>query len=209
MKHGVASILLLLLLGIALVGCEPPRPAANASAPPATPGTTPAATASAAPATPAAPTAPLPPETKFGAFAGDVNDLAARPAAAQPAPAPAVPAQLAQDDPSTERVKAQAGVGIKGRSLDQYEGVVVTPVKAFFSSKERAFFDIEFPGNYRLWRVENEAPKDFDDLKARFLDPLGLTGHLPKLPVNHKYVWDQAKEELQVERPRPGGTPQQ
>jgi hypothetical protein len=209
MKHGVASISLLLLLGIALVGCEPPRPAANASAPPANPGTTPTATASAPPAPPAAPAAPLPPETKFGVFAGDVNDLAARPSAPPPAQPAAAPTQPSQPDPNTERVKAQAGVGIKGRSLDQYEGIVVTPVKAYFAGKERAFFDIEFPGNYRLWRVENEAPKDFDDLKARFLDPLGLTGHLPKLPVNHKYVWDQAKEELQVERPRPGGTPQQ
>ena len=118
----------------------------------------------AAPQTTATP-APLPPETKFGVFAGDVNDLAARPAAPPSAP-PA--AQPAQPDPNTERVKAQAGVGIKGRSLDQYEGVVVTPVKAFFAGKERAFFDIEFPGNYRVWRQqEDRAPKDFDELKAR------------------------------------------
>jgi hypothetical protein len=202
MSRCVAFPPLLLLLSIMLLGCEPPRPAADGSTPTVASGTTPAATA-AAPAPPGPSAAPLPPETKFGVFAGDVNDLAARPAAPQAAPPPTAPEQPAQPDPNTERVKAQAGVGIKGRSLDQYEGVVVTPVKAFFSSKERAFFDIEFPGNYRLWRVENEAPKDFDDLKARFLDPLGLTGHLPKLPYNHKYVWDQAKEELQVERPRP------
>ena len=100
-------------------------------------------------------------------------------------------------------MKAGVGVGAKGRSLDQYEGVVVTPVKAFFAGKERAFFDIEFPGNYRTWRVqEDRAPKDFDELKAKFLDPLGLTKHLPKLPPNAKYVWDGEKEELQVERPR-------
>jgi hypothetical protein len=142
----------------------------------------------------------LPVETQFGAFAGDVNDLAARPAAPPAAP----PGQPSPSDPNTERVKAQAGVGIKGRSLDPYQGVVVTPVKAYFAGKERAFFDIEFPGNYRLWRVDQpSAPKDFDDLKAKFLDPLGLTGHLPKLPQGHKYVWDAEKEELQVERPRP------
>jgi hypothetical protein len=128
-----------------------------------------------------------------------VNDLAARPAAPQPAAAPAT----APADPNVERVKAEAGVGAKGRSLDQYEGLVVTPVKAFFAGKERAFFDIEFPGNYRTWRVqEDRAPKDFDELKAKFLDPLGLSKHLPPLPPGHRYVWDGEKEELQVERPK-------
>ena len=136
-------------------------------APPANPGTTPTARRARTCASPRHRHAPLPPETKFGVFAGDVNDLAARPGAATRSTA-AAPTQPSQPDPNTERIKAQAGVGIKGRSLDQYEGIVVTPVKAYFAGKERAFFDIEFPGNYRLWRIENEAPKDFDDLKAKF-----------------------------------------
>jgi hypothetical protein len=188
MNHRIALLLLASPLSLVLSGCEPPQPAANTSSVPA--------------AAPGAPPA-LPPETKFGVFAGDVNDLAAQPAAppaAQPAqPAPSTP----PTDPNTERVKAQAGVAAAGRSLDQHSGLVVTPVKAFFAGKERAFFDIEFPGNYRTWRVqEDRAPKDFDELKAKFLDPLGLTKHLPKLPPNAKYVWDPEKEELQVERPR-------
>jgi hypothetical protein len=187
MKLRVVFLPLALLLSIVLLGCEPPQPAANA------PGT-----AAPAPPTDSAPPA-LPPETKFGVFAGDVNDLAAQPAAqpTQPAPSPL------PTDANTERVKAQAGVAAAGRSLDQHSGLVVTPVKAFFAGKERAFFDIEFPGNYRTWRVqEDRAPKDFDELKAKFLDPLGLTGRLPKLPPGHKYAWDGEKEELQVERPR-------
>src|SRR5262245_37656687 len=186
MKRRVVFLPLALLLSIVLLGCEPPQPAANAP-----PALTVPPTASAPPA--------LPPETKFGVFAGDVNDLAAQPAAqpTQPTPSPH------PTDPNTERVKAQAGVAAAGRSLDQHSGLVVTPVKAFFAGKERAFFDIEFPGNYRTWRVqEDRAPKDFDELKAKFLDPLGLTGRLPRLPPGHKYVWDGDKEELQVERPR-------
>jgi hypothetical protein len=192
MKHHVVMLSAALLLGLTIVGCEPPKPASSGPpAPPPSPGTMPPV----APAAPVQASAPLPPETKVGVFAGDVNDLAAGPAS-QPATATA-------SDPNVERVKAQAGVGAKGRSLDQYEGLVVTPVKAFFAGKERAFFDIEFPGNYRTWRVqEDRAPKDFDDLKARFLDPLGLTKHLPPLPPGHKYVWDATNEELQVERPR-------
>jgi len=204
MKRYVAHLLLALFFSTMFLGCEPPaQTAGGPTTPPPPPGSAsppPPTETGAAPAQITTSQAPLPPETKFGVFAGDVNDLAARPAAPPAAP----PAQSAQSDPNTERVKAQAGVGIKGRSLDQYEGVVVTPVKAYFAGKERAFFDIEFPGNYRLWRVDQpSAPKDFDDLKAKFLDPLGLTGHLPKLPQGHKYVWDAEKEELQVERPRP------
>lgn len=191
MQHRVAMLSAALLLGITLLGCDPPTPVAGgspAAAPPA---------GSAPPPQQATPEpAPLPPEAKVGVFAGDANDLAARPAAPQPAIAP-------PNDPNVERVKAEAGVGAKGRSLDQYEGLVVTPVKAFFAGKERAFFDIEFPGNYRTWRVqEDRAPKDFEELKAKFLDPLGLTKHLPPLPPGHKYVWDANSEELQVERPK-------
>jgi len=107
------------------------------------------------------------------------------------------------DDPNLERVKAGKGVGIKGRSLDEYEGIIVTPAKTFFTAKERIFYEIEFPANYRLWRVQEEqAPKDFDELKARFLDPLGLTAKMPKLPDGHRYIWNPETEELEVERPR-------
>src|SRR5262245_8509218 len=123
MKRDVAFAVSTLLLGIVVLGCEPPRSATN-SAPAPGGGTAPVANA---PASPAASPAPLPPETKFGVFAGDVNDSAAgssappaatpsQPQAAPPAATPPAPAQ-----PETERVKAQAGVGIQGQSLKQYE----------------------------------------------------------------------------------------
>jgi len=187
---------LVLLLGIAVVGCEPPKPVASGPpAPPPPPGTAPPPPVANAPATPAP--APLPPETKFGVFAGDVNDLAARPSS--PAPA-SPPSSLPPPDANTERVKAQAGVGAKGRSLDQYEGIVVTPVKSFFAAKERIAFEQAFYGQYRLYRATEEPPKDFADLKAKVLDPYQIK--LPVLPPGHKYVWDAGSEELQVERPK-------
>lgn len=192
MKQRVDFLMLVLLLGIVVVGCEPPRPAANA--PPA-PGTAAAPTAN-GPSTPSP--APLPPETKFGVFAGDVNDLAAQPSAPQAAPPVATPTPPA--DPNVERVKAQAGVGAQGRSLDQHAGLVVTPVKAFFAAKERIAFEQAFYGQYRLYRATEDAPKDYADLKAKVLDPYQIK--LPPLPPGHKYVWDAAMEELQVERPR-------
>jgi hypothetical protein len=202
MKRGVVDVALVLLFGIVVLGCEPPKQtASNSGGPPAPPGSGPPPPAtSTPPASPGHEQAPLPPETTFGVFAGGLDDLAARPGAPQPVQ-PASPAPAPDSD--TERVKAQAGVGAKGRSLDPYQGAVVTPVKAFFAGRERAFFDIEFPGNYRTWRAqEDRAPQDFDELKARFLDPMGLTKKLPVLPRGAKYVWDGEKEELQVERPR-------
>jgi hypothetical protein len=195
MKRRVDFLLLMLLLGIVSTGCEPPKPVASGPpAPPPPPGTAPPPTATGGPATPAP--APLPPETKFGVFAGDVNDLAARPNSPQAAP----PSSLPPPDANTERVKAQAGVGAKGRSLDQYEGIVVTPVKAFFAAKERIAFEQAFYGQYRLYRATEDPPKDYADLKAKVLDPYQIK--LPPLPPGHKYVWDAASEELQVERPK-------
>src|SRR5689334_22358987 len=117
MKHRVAMLSAALLLGITLIGCEPPTPVSSGPpAAPPPPGSSPPPPP--APSAPASASAPVPPETKFGVFAGDVNDLAARPAAPQPPAAPAA----ASADPNVERVNAEAGVGAKGRSLDQHEG---------------------------------------------------------------------------------------
>jgi hypothetical protein len=193
MKHRVAMLSLALLLGITLLGCEGPTPVSSGPpAPPPPPGSAPPAP----PATPAPAAAPVPPETKFGVFAGDVNDLAARPSA----PQPALPSSLPPPEPGVERVKAQAGVGAKGRSLDNEQGLLVTPVKAFFAAKERIAFEQAFYGQYRLYRATEDAPKDYDELKAKVIDPYMIK--LPPLPPAHKYVWDAANEELQVERPK-------
>jgi hypothetical protein len=202
MKRLVAG-LLMFALSLLLTGCEPPKKTAKAGGPPSPPpppGSAPPPAPAPAPAAQnSAPRpAPLPPETKVGVFAGNLDDLARGPGAE------AAQRDVAQpEDPNLERVKAGKGVGAKGRSLDQYEGIYVTPAKAYFAAKERIFFEIEFKANYDRWRVlEDQAPKDFDELKSKFLDPLGLTPKLPKLPEGHKYVWDAATEQLLVERPR-------
>jgi hypothetical protein len=184
-----AFLPLALLLSIIFVGCEPPQPAASSANGPPPPPPPPGA----APPPPPPAAAPLPVETKAGVFAGSVDDLAA------PAGNPQQPA--ASSDGETERVKAQAGVGIKGRSLDEYEGVVVTPVKSYFAAKEPVVFEIQFPSQYRLYKaMEDSVPKDFDDLKAKVLDPYQI--RLPELPPGHRYIWDAATEQLMVERPK-------
>jgi len=203
MKRLVAILLLVLPLGIIALGCEPPKRVAKTGGPPSPPpppgSTPPPAPEPAAPvAAPAPRQAVLPPETKVGVFAGNLDDLARGPAAE------AAQRNVAQpDDPNLERVKAGKGVGLKGRSLDEYEGVYVTPVKALFSAKERIFYEVEFKKNYQLYNaMTDDIPKDFDDLKAKVLDPYGLTAKMPQLPPGHKYVWDPATQELLVERPR-------
>jgi hypothetical protein len=121
----------------------------------------------------------------------------------QPPPPPPPGAAPEVPEPEMERVKAEAGVGAKGRSLDQHEGLVVTPIKAYFAARERIAFVAQFQHQYDLYKaMADDVPKDFDDLTAKVLEPFQIK--LPQLPPGHRYVWDAAKEELQVERPRPG-----
>jgi hypothetical protein len=201
MNARVANWLLALLLGIIFTGCEPPKPAASNPAGPPLPPPPPGAVPPPVAAAPAATTggsgeAALPAETKVGVFAGGIDELAARPAApptagsAQPGP-----------DAGTERVKAEKGVGIKGRSLDQYEGILVTPAKAYFTVRERIVFEDQIPHALNLYKAtEGQGPKS----QAEFMEKIIQFNRikLPQLPPDAKYVYDVEQETLMVERPR-------
>jgi hypothetical protein len=191
MKHHASLFATALLFGITLLGCDPPTPVAGGPpGPPPPPGSAPPS----APPTPDS--APLPPETKFGVFAGDVNDLAARPSAP-----PAQPVSPPPAEPATERVKAEKGVGIKGRSLDQHEGLLVTPAKAFFSTKERIAFEIEVPHALNLYKAtEGSGPKSHEEFMEKIIQFNRIK--LPQLPPDAKYVYDVETEQLMVERPK-------
>ncbi len=118
----------------------------------------------------------------------------------KPPPPPVAKAPPAPPQPVVmEQVKAEKGVGLKGRSLDGSSGVIVTPVKALFAAKEEIAFEFSFRHQYDIYRAANEVPKDFDDLTEKVLKPFLI--ELPELPPGHKYVWDAANEELMVERP--------
>ena len=204
MKRYVVMLPLGLLLGLVLLGCDQPPQAdaptaMNAPGPPPPPPPPGSEQPAAAPAGAPPGPPPLPVEAKVGVFAGDLNDLAAPANAPAPPAAPATPPA----DSNTEIVKAGKGVGLKGRSLDPHEGIIVTPVKAYFAARERIFFEAEFPKNYQLYNASTgDVPKDFEDLKAKVLDPYGLTRKLPVLPQGHKYVWNPETQELGVERPK-------
>jgi hypothetical protein len=191
----------------ALVGCGteiPPEPPGTSSPPSPVADTAPAvaptpdAAASAEPAAmpadsaavPAVP-APQPPPTEPA--------LGMELTAPAQAPSPAAP--VAEVPADMERVKAEKGVGIKGRSLDEHEGVLVTPAKAYFSVRERVVFEIRLPDALNKYKALNgNGPKSHDEFMAQIIDANQI--QLPELPAGQRYVYDLEKEELMVERPR-------
>ncbi|MBP86443.1 MAG: hypothetical protein CMJ64_06980 [Planctomycetaceae bacterium] len=110
----------------------------------------------------------------------------------------AAPAEAA---PETERVKAAVGVGKKGRSLDGESGMIVTPVKAFFSVQEKLAFEVQLKQAMDLYKATNgNLPKSHDDFMAQIVKANRI--NLPELPAGHKYVYNPQQGELQVERPK-------
>ena len=86
-----------------------------------------------------------------------------------------------------------------GRALPRRVNLSVEHFKSFLN--QRIVFEIQFPSQYQLYKaMEDKVPKDFDELKAKVLDPYQIK--LPELPMGHKYVWDAATEQLMVERPK-------
>jgi hypothetical protein len=129
-----------------------------------------------------------------GAFAGTIDDLAAGP---RTAPAATVP----PSQPPTEVVKAEKGVGLKGRSLDPYEGALVTPAKAYFAAKERIAFEIEVPHALALYEATNgEGPKSHEQFMKEIIEANRIK--LPVLPPGHEYLYDPEAKQLMVKRPK-------
>ena len=98
--------------------------------------------------------------------------------------------------------KAGVGSGKKGRSLDQHEGIIVTPAKTLFAAKEKIKFEIEIPHALQLYEaLEGSAPKTHEEFMEKVIKPNMI--QLPELPEGHKYVYDPATKTLMVEKPAP------
>lgn len=124
------------------------------------------------------------------------------PELAPPAQPPSVSAPTAEVPADMERVKAERGVGVKGRSLDEHQGLLVTPAKAYFSVRERVVFEIQIPEALKLFKATHgHGPKSHEDFMAQIIDANQIP--LPELPAGHRYVYEPEKEELTVERPKP------
>lgn len=195
MKIGIRVACCCVLLAMALlVGCGtqiPPEP--PASSPPAAPvaADTPASEMDAS--TDSAPVEPLENAVSPPAMA----ETSAGPELVAPAQA-----QPASPEPATdmERVKAERGVAAAGRSLDEHQGMLVTPAKAYFSVRERAVFDIQVPEALKLFKATNgNGPRSHDEFMAQIIQANQI--QLPELPDGQRYVYDPETEQLMVERP--------
>lgn len=135
--------------------------------------------------------------TNVGAAAGvavDGDNLAGSPAPSQPAQA----------------VPAGVGAGQAGRSLDQHEGVYVTPVKAIFSTQEFLAYNVAVTSALNLYEAEHGSrPKTHQEFMDKVIKPNGIK--LPELPPGHTYRWDPTqgeKGELMVDPPKNAATPE-
>ncbi len=101
-----------------------------------------------------------------------------------------------------ERVKAQVGVGVKGRRLDNEALVqsIVTPARALFRTQERVVFEIQIPHAVNLFEAANgRKPNSHDEFMQQIVEANNLK--LPELPAGQRYVYDPTAGELMVERP--------
>ena len=134
------------------------------------------------------------------------SDRASAPKPAAPAPkATAPPSQPAPaPKPKGDRVKADVGVGKKGRSLDEFQGIqgaIAEPARAFFRVTERVIFQVQIPQALNLYKASHgSAPKSHEEFMTQIIQANNI--QLPELPPGHRYVYDPEKAELMVERPR-------
>lgn len=190
----------LLLSGVVIAlcsGCDSSKPVA--SGPPQ-----PAPTTATEPATkmpgPPSPKMPGPPTTVEAPAVSPLPSASPQPTeTSAPATLPVTP----PEPPSTptEVVKAEKGVAAQGRSLDQHEGFVVTPIKTFFAVREIADFNIRVPAALNLYKAENDnkVPQTYAEFEEKILKPNQIK--LPRLPPNATYEWDPETETLNVRRP--------
>ena len=102
----------------------------------------------------------------------------------------------------TERVKAQVGVGVKGRSLENKELVqaIVTPARSLFATRERLMFEVQIPKAMDLFAATNgRKPNSQEEFWQQIIEANNLK--LPELPEGQRYIYDPQAGELMVERP--------
>lgn len=98
-------------------------------------------------------------------------------------------------------VKAKPGVGIAGRSLDNEEGILVTPAKTLFAVGERMVFEVQIPQALQLFQAtEGRKPSSHEEFMSRIVEANRI--RLPALPAGHKYQYYPDRGELMVIRPR-------
>lgn len=148
----------------------------------------------------------LPPTTVENVPPNPAEQLLMPPAVPQPAesqePAPAAQEAQQQGTPAgtelTVQTKADVGVGKRGRNLGQ--GIVATPIAAYFAAKEQIAFRVQIPEAMKLYKATNGyAPRSHDEFMKEIIQANNIP--LPELPSGHHYVYVPEQEELMVEHP--------
>ncbi|WP_425616528.1 hypothetical protein NA78x_000176 [Anatilimnocola sp. NA78] len=185
---------LLLALGLLFLGgCGPSQPvASNTSAPANDP-------------VPTAMPGPPPPTTMPGPPAPSLPgslppSLPGPPSPVLPEP-PATPTEpLPPALPPGESVKAEVGVGAKGRSLDNETGFIVEPAKTLFAFREKAVFDISIPSAMKLFEAsEGRYPNSDEEFMQKIIKDNNIK--LPVLPAGQIYYYDPETHDLMVRKP--------
>jgi hypothetical protein len=196
-SQSVISIAFAVALSLS-VGCNSPDPDAPLVPPGGGDSTEPAVDESAAPSpSGAAAIAPV--------FEREGSDTAApTPAATPPEEMPSETPAPAEEEPveeEVERVKADVGAAKAGRSLDEYEGVVVTPAKSLFAVRERMVFQAQIPSAMKLYEATNgNKPTSHEEFMTKIIEANQI--QLPELPAGQRYAYDPEQGELMVEKPK-------
>lgn len=111
-------------------------------------------------------------------------------------------AKAAPDAKKPPRVKAQTGVGQKGRRLENEKLVqtIVTPAVSLFRTRERMVFEVQIPQAMKLYKgLHGEPPQTEKEFFEQIIKANRIS--LPELPAGQRYVYDPRKAQLMVERP--------
>ncbi len=85
--------------------------------------------------------------------------------------------------------KAAVGVGVRGDSLRNEEGVgqmIAAPAVALFNAREKAVFDIQIPHALNLFKaLEGRVPKTHEEFMQKIVQANGI--QLPELKPGMKY----------------------
>jgi hypothetical protein len=103
-----------------------------------------------------------------------------------------------------ERVRAEVGVGKRGQSLNDEQGIggmIVQPARALFATEQRVVFNVLIPKAVQLFEAtEGRKPRSHDEYMSRIIKANLIK--LPTLPAGQKYIYDPNTGELMVQKPR-------
>jgi hypothetical protein len=101
----------------------------------------------------------------------------------------------------TESVKAQAGVGKQGRSLDGETGIgkmISAPASTLFTVKEKVVFEIQIPTQLNHFKaIEGRLPKSHEEYMEKIIKAGQIK--LPELPDGKVYRYNVELGELWVD----------